>query len=150
IFPTHWKNYGEGPPRVEYTITEKGKNIKNEHTRATGSLKVYKTLKRHLQIYQATTKQIIRPDQLDYAFVQSFQSFLINWEEVHKTTSTVRLRREHIKESDIRLTVKKTRLRKKGKETRCRKPGVHLFKQLKNGTLKKSPLPLSFFPLNPC
>ncbi|MFO7824945.1 MAG: phage integrase SAM-like domain-containing protein [Cyclobacterium sp.] len=52
----------------------------NEHTRATGSLKVYKTLKRHLQNYQATTKLVIRPDQLDHAFVQSFQNFLINWE----------------------------------------------------------------------
>ena len=51
---------------------------------------MYKTLKRHLQNYQATTKQVIRPDKLDYAFVQSFQSFLINWEEIHKTTSTVR------------------------------------------------------------
>lgn len=62
----------------------------NENTRGKGGLNIYKCLKNHLQNYRSKTKKSIKIDQIDYAFMQSFQNFLIGWEKVHKTTKTVR------------------------------------------------------------
>lgn len=62
----------------------------NKNTRGKGGLNIYKCLKNHLQNYRSKTKKSIRIDQIDYAFMQSFQNFLIGWEKVHKTTKTVR------------------------------------------------------------
>lgn len=62
----------------------------HELTRVKGSLVVYKSLKRHLKNYQTKTKVNFRFDKVDYNFMQSFQNFLIGWEEVHETTGKVR------------------------------------------------------------
>jgi integrase len=51
---------------------------------------VYKSLKRHLKNFQAKTRNNFRFDKVDYNFMQSFQNFLIGWEEVHETTGTVK------------------------------------------------------------
>lgn len=50
-----------------------------EHTstREEGSLQTYRSLKRHLQDFQKHTKRKISFDKIDYAFFQSFQTFLI-------------------------------------------------------------------------
>jgi len=47
-------------------------------SREAGSLTVYKSVKNHLQAYQAETKNKVRFDTIDYAFFQRFQTFLIN------------------------------------------------------------------------
>lgn len=51
-----------------------------DHTssREAGSLTVYKSVKNHLQAYQAETKHKVRFEAIDYAFFQRFQNFLIN------------------------------------------------------------------------
>jgi integrase len=46
--------------------------------RETGSLTVYRTLKKHLQNYQRTTKRKVTFDKIDYSFFQSFQNYLLS------------------------------------------------------------------------
>lgn len=63
---------------------EEHKNIREK-----GSLTVYKSLKKHLTNYQNHTRSKVRFDQIDYNFLQGFQSFLVNWEETHEKTKRV-------------------------------------------------------------
>jgi len=53
----------------------------NKHTRAKGSLSVYKALKNHLLSYEKIKNIKVRFDRMNYEFFISFQNFLIN----HKT-----------------------------------------------------------------
>jgi integrase len=53
----------------------------NKHTRAKGSLSVYKSLKNHLLSYEKIKNIKVRFDKMNYEFFSSFQNFLIN----HKT-----------------------------------------------------------------
>src|SRR5690606_33532626 len=62
----------------------------NELTRARGSLMVYKSLKKYLQGYESKMRTKLTFDKIDYSFMQSFQNFLINWEEVNKKTKRVK------------------------------------------------------------
>ncbi|MFD2961004.1 MULTISPECIES: phage integrase SAM-like domain-containing protein [Olivibacter] len=55
--------------------------IENAPSRAKGSLGVYKSLRTHLQAFEAHTKRKVRFDEINYAFFQSFHNFLIE----HKT-----------------------------------------------------------------
>jgi integrase len=61
----------------------------HELTRVKGSLVVYKSLKKHLKNFQTKTRTKFRFDKVDYSFMQSFQNFLIGWEEIHQTTGKV-------------------------------------------------------------
>lgn len=61
----------------------------NELTRVKGSMIVYKSLKRYLEKYQDTKNANVKFENMDYAFMQGFQNFLINHKEVHPTTGTV-------------------------------------------------------------
>jgi len=47
-------------------------------SREAGSLTVYRSVKNHLQAYQAETKHKVRFETIDYSFFQRFQTFLIN------------------------------------------------------------------------
>ncbi len=51
---------------------------RNKSSRKPGSLSVYKSLKNHLQNYQALTKRKVTFDTIDYSFFSDFQNFLIN------------------------------------------------------------------------
>jgi len=62
----------------------------NGVTRVKGSMVVYKSLKRHLKNFQEKTGAPIRFENMDYSFMQSFQNFLIDWEEKHPTTGKVK------------------------------------------------------------
>ncbi len=61
----------------------------NELTRVRGSMIVYKSLKRHLKNYQDQINENFKFENMDYAFMQGFQNFLINHKIVHRTTGTV-------------------------------------------------------------
>ena len=61
----------------------------NELTRVKGSMIVYKSLKRHLKNYQVQVNENFKFENMDYAFMQGFQNFLINHKIVHHTTGTV-------------------------------------------------------------
>ncbi|MEB2786204.1 site-specific integrase [Algoriphagus persicinus] len=61
----------------------------NELTRVKGSMIVYKSLKRHLKNYQDEIRENVKFENMDYAFMQGFQNFLINHKIVHRTTGTV-------------------------------------------------------------
>lgn len=50
----------------------------NESSRVKGSLGVYRSLKKHLYDFQSDSKLRISFDGINYAFFQSFQSFLLN------------------------------------------------------------------------
>jgi site-specific recombinase XerD len=58
----------------------------NAVTREKGSLTVYKSVKNHLSDYQKAIKQNITFDSIDYAFFQSFQSYLIETKKLNNTT----------------------------------------------------------------
>jgi integrase len=62
----------------------------NGVTRVKGSMVVYKSLKKHLKNFQEKTGTPIRFENMDYSFMQSFQNFLIDWEEKHPTTGKVK------------------------------------------------------------
>lgn len=62
----------------------------NEPIRAKGSLQVYKSLRTHLTNYQKTKRVKVRFDKMDVGFMRSFQSFLIQWEEVNPNTKRVK------------------------------------------------------------
>lgn len=47
-------------------------------------------MKRHLQNFQNITRSTIQFQKIDFAFMQSYPNFLINWEEVHKNTKKIR------------------------------------------------------------
>lgn len=78
----------EDPSTIVYDFIdqyiEEHKNIREK-----GSLTVYKSLKKHLTNYQHHTRSKVRFDQIDYNFLQGFQSFLVNWEETHEKTKRV-------------------------------------------------------------
>lgn len=78
----------EDPSTIVYDFIdqyiEEHKNIREK-----GSLTVYKSLKKHLTNYQNHTRSKVRFDQIDYNFLQGFQSFLVNWEETHEKTKRV-------------------------------------------------------------
>ncbi|WP_339879742.1 site-specific integrase [uncultured Algoriphagus sp.] len=61
----------------------------NELTRVKGSMIVYKSLKRYLKKFQDTRNANVKFENMDYAFMQAFQNFLINHKEIHPTTGTV-------------------------------------------------------------
>lgn len=61
----------------------------HKHIREKGSLTVYKSLKKHLTNYQNHTRSKVRFDSIDYNFLQSFQNFLVGWEEVNEKTKRV-------------------------------------------------------------
>ena len=83
------KTKKEDPTNLVYDFIDRYIQ-EHELTRVKGSLVVYKSLKRHLKNYQTKTKVNFRFDKVDYNFMQSFQNFLIGWEEVHETTGKVR------------------------------------------------------------
>jgi len=78
----------EDPSNIVYDFIDQ--YIKeHEHVREKGSLTVYKSLKKHLTNYQNHTRSKVRFDNIDYNFLQSFQNFLIGWEEVNEKTKRV-------------------------------------------------------------
>jgi site-specific recombinase XerD len=50
----------------------------NKSTREKGSLGVYKSLKKHLKIFESTKNKKVTFDKIDYSFFLEFQNFLIN------------------------------------------------------------------------
>jgi hypothetical protein len=79
----------KGPNLLVFSLIDRYIN-EHKYSRAPSSLKVYKTMKRHLLNFKANTKNLIELDRMDYSFMQSFQIFLIHWEEVHPTTKNVK------------------------------------------------------------
>lgn len=61
----------------------------NEPNRAKGSLQVYKSLKTHLQNYEAAKRTKVRLEKMDTSFMRSFQNFLIKWEKKNENTKRV-------------------------------------------------------------
>lgn len=58
----------------------------NQSTRKKGSLSVYKSVKRHLQDFQREKSIKITFDNLNYAFFQEFQNYLIDKKGLNNTT----------------------------------------------------------------
>jgi integrase len=58
----------------------------HEPSREKGSMGVYKSLKRHLEAYQKHTRTKVRFSEIDYAFFQSFQNFLIKYRAINNIT----------------------------------------------------------------
>ncbi len=67
------------PSKVLYDFIDKYISD-NEGVRAKGSLTVYKSLRKHLQDYEAANRVSLSFDKIDYAFMESFQKFLLNKE----------------------------------------------------------------------
>lgn len=67
------------PSKVLYDFIEQY-ITNNEGVRAKGSLTVYKSLRRHLQDYSQAHRVSLTFDKIDYAFMQSFQKFLLSKE----------------------------------------------------------------------
>src|SRR5690606_37307826 len=61
----------------------------HKHIRKQVCSTVYKSFKKHLNNYQNQTRSKVRFDSIDYNFLQSFQNFLIGWEEVNEKTKRV-------------------------------------------------------------
>ena len=55
-------------------------------SRVNGSLGVYKSVKAHLLAYQTFTRHQVRFDNIDYAFFQRFQNFLITHRNINNIT----------------------------------------------------------------
>lgn len=86
LSPSHFK---EDPKSIVYDFIDL--YIKdNEKTRAKGSLVVYKSLRKHLKNFEDKTKVKVRFENIDYRFMQSFQNFLVGWEE--KTLKTGKIK----------------------------------------------------------
>lgn len=62
----------------------------NEKTRVKGSLVVYKSLRKHLKNFEEKTKIKVKFENIDYRFMQSFQNFLVGWEEKNTKTGKVK------------------------------------------------------------
>ncbi len=78
----------ENPSSIVYDFIDQYIE-EHKHIREKGSLSVYKSLKKHLTNYQNHTRIKVRFDQIDYNFLQGFQRFLIDWEEVNENTKRV-------------------------------------------------------------
>src|SRR5690606_509487 len=78
----------EDPSNIVYDFIDQYIE-EHKHIRERGSLTVYKSLKKHLTNYQNHTRSKVRFDSIDYNFLQSFQNFLIGWEEVNEKTKRV-------------------------------------------------------------
>lgn len=61
----------------------------NEKTRAKGSLVVYKSLRKHLKNFENYKKNRVRFESINYGFMQSFQNFLVDWQETNPKTGTI-------------------------------------------------------------
>ncbi len=73
------------PSNLVFDFIEKYIAI-HEPSREKGSMGVYKSLKRHLEAYQKHTRTKVRFSEMDYAFFQSFQNFLIKYREINNVT----------------------------------------------------------------
>ncbi len=58
----------------------------NEPSREKGSMGVYKALKRHLEAFQKHSKRKIKFSEIDYAFFQTFQNYLIKHRAINNVT----------------------------------------------------------------
>ena len=60
--------------------------LDNKFTREPGSLSVYRALKKHLHDFQKATKRKVTFEDIDYAFFQEFQNYLIDVKQLNNTT----------------------------------------------------------------
>ena len=58
----------------------------NQLTREKGSMGVYRALKRHLEAYQKHTRTKVKFSEINYAFFQSFQNYLIKYRSINNVT----------------------------------------------------------------